>query len=271
MAKDAFGEPALTAESAGVPMRPLSFGNLATAVGISALALLLLAGCSSVERSLLFTPSHNADTRGLTPWTTGGTVIGYSRSVESPRNVWLLMHGNAGQAADRAYALPSFSDRDSVFILEYPGYGVRAGMPSRASFDRAATEAYLLLRETFPSVPVCVVGESLGSGPASVLAGLPRPPDKIVLIVPFDRLSLVANDHLPSVLVWMLLSDNWDNKRALEGYRGPVEIFGARDDTVIPVQHAKALAAALQTARLTLIDGGHNDWALAGKVQVRNP
>ena len=110
-------------------MRPLSFGNLATAVGISALALLLLAGCSSVERSLLFTPSHNADTRGLTPWTTGGTVIGYSRSVESPRNVWLLMHGNAGQAADRAYALPSFSDRDSVFILEIPGTGFARACP----------------------------------------------------------------------------------------------------------------------------------------------
>ena len=252
-------------------MRPLSSGTLAAAVGISALVLLLLAGCSSVERSLLFYPSHNADARGLTPWARGGAVIGYSRTVESPKNVWLLIHGNAGQAADRAYALPSFSDRDSVFILEYPGYGGRTGVPSRGSFDRAATEAYLLLRDSYPSVPVCVVGESIGSGPASVTAGLPRPPDKIVLIVPFDRLSLVANDHLPSVLVWMLLSDNWDNISALEGYRGPVEIFGARDDTVIPVQHAKALAAALQTARLTLIDGGHNDWALAGKVQVRNP
>ena len=103
--------------------------------------LLGLVGCSNIERSLLFFPSHRTGSPGLTPWMTNGTLIGFSRTVASPKAVWLMLHGNAGQAADRAYALPHFPADDSVFILEYPGYGSREGTPSSASFNAAAMEA----------------------------------------------------------------------------------------------------------------------------------
>ena len=182
-----------------------------------------------------------------------------------------MLHGNAGQASDRAYALPSFAPDDSVYILEYPGYGNRQGVPSRESLDRAAQEAYDLLRATHPSLPVCVVSESIGSGPAAMLATLSRPPDKFVFIAPFDKLSLVAEDHFPTFLVRLLLTSNWDNAKALSHYQGPVEVFGAESDTIIPVRHAKALAAAVPQSRLAIIPGGHNDWSLGGRVRVTNP
>src|SRR5262245_11696761 len=70
--------------------------------------LILMIGCSSIERRLLFYPSHHNSDNGLDRWTHNGEVIGFSRTVESPRNVWLMLHGNAGQAADRTYALPGF-------------------------------------------------------------------------------------------------------------------------------------------------------------------
>lgn len=85
--------------------------------------LLLTVGCASIERKLLFYPSHGTDPQGLQPWMKDDRLIGFSRIVESPKNIWLLIHGNGGQAADRTYAIHCFSDEDSVFILEYPGYG----------------------------------------------------------------------------------------------------------------------------------------------------
>jgi uncharacterized protein len=241
---------------------------LAIAAGV---ILLLGFGCSSIERKLLFHPSHRPDDGGLAPWVRNGEVIGFSRNVDAARNVWLMLHGNGGQAADRMYAIPSFSDADSVYVLEYPGYGKRNGVPSRESFNHAAREAYLYLRNTYSNVPVCVVGESIGSGPASYLATLPTPPDKIVLIVPYEKLSEVGKDHFPAILVWLVLKDNWDNLKALSKYKGAVEIFGAIDDNVIPVAHAKALAAGVASSNFVLIHGGHNEWSDTGRVKIRNP
>ena len=182
-----------------------------------------------------------------------------------------MLHGNAGQASDRTYALPCFSDEDAVYILEYPGYGNRDGVPSQAVFNRAAEEAFILLRRTYSDIPVCVAAESIGSGPGSYLATLSDKPDKLVLIVPFDRLSLVAEEHFPAVLVRLILKSDWDNIASLSDYTGPIDIFGAESDTVIPLQHARALAASVPGSRLLVVDGGHNDWSTRSRVQIRNP
>ena len=230
------------------------------------------AGCSSIQRPLLFFPTHHTKDNELSIWQSDhGEVFGYSRQVESPDNVWLMLHGNGGQAADRAYALDSFSDNDSIFILEYPGYGARRGKPSKRTIDAAATEAYLSLRRAYPNTPVCAVGESIGSGPTCKLAMLSLPPDKIVLIVPFDTLTSVAAEKVGTVVAGLILEAKWNNIRSLSTNERPVEIFGAEGDSEIPVEHAKALAESVPAARFHLIPGGHNDWPNTGHVQIRNP
>jgi pimeloyl-ACP methyl ester carboxylesterase len=234
--------------------------------------LLLTASCrSSLEQKMLFFPTHHAPDGVMEPWSKDGQPLGYARTVPAPKNVWLMLHGNGGEATDRTYALPCFSPGDSVYILEYPGYGNRDGVPSAKSFNQAAEEGYRLLRATYPHLPVCVVGESIGSGPASALAGLEQPPDKIVLVVPFDQLSLVAKDHYAGWVVDLLLSNDWDNRKALANYKGPVDIFGAKDDQIIPVKHAIALAGTVPGAKFILIEGGHNEWSQQPQVKIRNP
>jgi uncharacterized protein len=234
--------------------------------------LLALSGCASIARRALFYPTHHHNTNGLSEWREGSALLGYARIVSNPENVWLMLHGNGGQAADRAYALDAFSDRDAVYILEYPGYGARGGSPSKQSFDRAAVEAFLQLRRAYPKKPICVVGESIGSGPASMLARQSAPPAKIVLIVPFDNLKSVAAEHLPWLPVTLLLGPSWNNTAALAEYKGPVDIFAARDDVVIPLRHAEVLARAVPQARLQILPGGHNEWPLQrASVQIRNP
>lgn len=228
-------------------------------------------GCVAFQRKLLYYPTHHQEKYGLVDWLHDGQLIGYAREVASPKNVWLLLHGNGGQASDRVYTLPSFSNHDSVFILEYPGYGSRPGSPSLESINAAAQQAYQALRVRFPDTPVCVVGESVGSGPAAFLANNLQPPDKIILIVPFDILSRVAAHHYPFLPVGLCLRDNWNNLEALKGYKGVLEIFGARDDAIIPIAHAKALAGRFPSATFHEIAGGHNDWPATGQVRIQNP
>jgi len=238
-------------------------------ISLAVVFVLLIAFRASIERFLLFFPTHQNSDGGLKKWILNGEYIGLSRMVEPPGNVWLLLHGNGGQAADRTYALQSFKDDDAVFILEYPGYGMRAGVPSQRSFNAAAKEAYLELRKQFPTKPVCVASESIGSGPACHLATLERPPDKLVLIVPFDSMSAVAREHFPRPIVWLLLRQKWDNIAALKDYKGRMEIFAATNDVIIPPRHARALADSITNANFKMIDGGHNDWSL-DRVNIRN-
>jgi pimeloyl-ACP methyl ester carboxylesterase len=245
-------------------LQPLAFLLLLFVVYLAVVALVWFR-----QRSMLYYPSHDTLSTGLAPWSDGSRVIGCCREAPNPRAVWLMMHGNAGQAADRDYVLPRMSGQDSLYVLEYPGYGSREGSPSLQSINQAASEAYQLLRSRNPNTPVCVLGESIGSGPACALAREKIAPDKIVLVVPFDTLANVAARHFPFLPVRLLLRDNWDNVESLKHYAGPVEIFGARDDTIIPIEHARALARQIPAARFIEIPGGHNDWSQEDQVKIK--
>ncbi len=92
------------------------------------------------QRALLFFPAHTIQSTGLTPWREAGRAFGFCREVIQPRTIWLMFHGNAGQAADRDYVLPCLTEADSLYVLEYPGYGARAGIPGREAINQAATD-----------------------------------------------------------------------------------------------------------------------------------
>jgi hypothetical protein len=231
--------------------------------------LILVAGVWLGQRNLLFFPSHAPPSTTLAPWHNDNQqTIGYCREVTNAQTIWLMTHGNAGQAADRDYVLGHMSPQDSLYVLEYPGYGQRAGTPSLGSINQAASEAYRLLRSRNPNTPVCVLGESIGTGPACALAREKPAPDKIVLVVPFDLLSSVASERFYFLPVRLLLRDRWDNVESLKNYAGPVDIFGAARDDIIPVAHAKALAKQLPQAKFTEISGGHNDWSENAQVRI---
>src|SRR5260221_8916261 len=67
------------------------------------------------QRSLLFFPTHHAVSTSLAPWSDGNRTIGYCRVVPNARTGRLMMHGNAGQAADRDYVLNRMSDHSSLY------------------------------------------------------------------------------------------------------------------------------------------------------------
>lgn len=229
-------------------------------------ACLLVAGMGIVwagQRGLLYFPTHDppADTAlalGVAPWRIDGEYTGYARVVPNPRRIWFYTHGNGGQAWQRAWALHCFDSHDSVYILEYPGYGDRPGSPSRKTLDAAALKAWRWLRQTYGDDKLIVLGESLGSGVACSLATVPEPPRHIVLVVPFDTLVSVAQEKFFFLPVRLLLRDKWDNIAALAHYQGKVDIFGAKYDRVIPVHHARNLAAHVPGAVYREFAGDHN-------------
>lgn len=242
---------------------------LVTALLIFCIAIVML---GALQRRLLYFPTHengaeSAAQLGLSRWEIDGEYTGYARLVPEPRKVWFFTHGNGGQAANRAYLLERISPQDAVYILEYPGYGERVGKPSKSSFDQAALKAYTWVVRHYGVEKIVVLGESLGSGPASLLAQAPDCPKHIVLVVPFAVLTDVAQESFPFLPVRLLMLDQWNNIEALKNYTGRLDIFGAKDDNVIPVHHARRLATAHPTAIYHEIEGGHG-WAHGNRVDL---
>ena len=108
------------------------------------------------------------------------------------------------------------------------------------------------------------MGYSLGNGPAGRLAQAGRPPDKIVLLAPFDSIAGAAQNRYPFLPFRLLLTESGDNVAALRSYTGKVEIFAGDRDRALTL--AKNLAASVKGARDGEVASGHNE--LTKKVEV---
>lgn len=245
-----------------------SFSIVLVLTGLLFLAALTPPAHAMLEGNFLYFPSHEPNRSALTEWKINGTLVGYARLVAQPRAVWLITHGNGGQAAARQYIIDRLPADTSAYVLEYPGYGLRPGTPSMKSINAAAREAYETLRLLHPGIPLNAFGESLGSGPASYLCSLSAPPDALVLAVPYDNLLSVAKESISFLPVSLLMRDKWDNVKALSSYKNLVTIFGALRDTIIPVAHARTLAKSISQARYIELPCTHNDWSAQPQVEI---
>jgi pimeloyl-ACP methyl ester carboxylesterase len=181
----------------------------------------------------------------------------------APKGVILLFHGNTGAAPDRFFYGRELAPLGYRLILfEYPGYGARAGQTREASFVAAAVDAARAALEQFGG-PLYLLGESLGCGVASAVAGAGQVPVAgVVLITPWDTLPDTAQSVFWYLPAKWLTKDRYDNVRNLNRYDGPVAVVVAEQDEVIPPERGRRLYALLSgRKRLWLLPGaGHNTW-----------
>lgn len=146
----------------------------------------------------------------------------------------LITYGNGSWAVGCAHYADDIQNVAAldVFILEYPGYADRAGSPSQKSIFRAAEDAFQSLDA---HKPVYLLGESLGSGVASYLAGTyPRKVAGLILLSPFNRLTDVAQHRLPLLPARLMLLDRFPSEDYLRDYHGPVGIVVDGLDKAVP-------------------------------------
>jgi len=253
-------------------MLPGQLGRLLVVAALGYFAILLIVFL--VQEKILYFPDvyplseakNRARTLHFRIWPESGS--GYHGFVPADRSdtregVILLCHGNAGTALDRFFYAKDMAHLGYPLILfEYPGYGARAGEIRESSLVSAAVEASRAAVEQFGE-PLYLLGESLGCGVASAVAGSGEVPVAgVVLVTPWDSLPLLAQSlywYLPAK--W-LTRDQYDNVQNLKRYRGPVAIAIAENDEVIPPRHGRRLFDLLACRKkLWVFPGaGHNNW-----------
>ena len=246
-----------------------TFGRIVGGVVFGYAALVLTVGC--VQRKLIYHPPGLAGgeqdavvarTR-LQPWTNGaGMRIGWWRPGGSSRpGSVLVVHGNAGAAAERAYLLDPIQQATGldVFVLEYPGFAGRPGKPSQATLTAAADEGLGILCSS--RMPVYVVGESLGTGVAAYLAGHhPENVRGVVLLTPFNSLTAAAGHHYPWLPVRWLLMDPYPSETWLASYPGPVGVVVGTADRVVPADFGQRLFEGYSGRKRLWTFEGEDHW-----------
>jgi pimeloyl-ACP methyl ester carboxylesterase len=182
--------------------------------------------------------------KGFQPWeNASGRFIGWKRvtATNGARMRTLILHGNAGEAIDRAHYADQLNSaaQCDVYILEYPGYGPRPGAPTQPSLLQAADEAMAILEK---DGPVNLIGESLGTGVAAWAAGThPKSVPCVLLIAPFHNLTDVGQSHMRLFPVSLLLLDKYPAAEWLRDYRGRVAVLLAGEDEIIPKRFGQRL------------------------------
>jgi uncharacterized protein len=227
-------------------------------------------GVDTFARSMLF-PRHLVEVPRGEP-DVPGLDRRWIESAQGPVELWILpgrdvdaqrpgpavifAHGN-GELIDLWPTMlePYRSLGVSVVLPEYRGYGRSAGDPTQQAIHEDLRAVVELLRAD-PRVDaerIVYHGRSLGGGAVGTL--LPTdPPAALVLESTFTS--------VPDVATWaprFLIPDHFDTLAALAGYAGPTLVMHGTHDEVVPVEHARRLAAARTGIDLVLYEAGHND------------
>jgi alpha-beta hydrolase superfamily lysophospholipase len=235
--------------------------------------LILCALVFLMQRRLLYladgTPLSEAQAIkvGLRHWPSPAQLHGFiSQEPTHPKGTIIVFHGNAGTAYQRGfYARALFQQNFRVILAEYPGYGGRSGQPSETVLIKDALETIRLASQQYGE-PLFLWGESLGCGVvAGAVAQTKLPVWGVVLFLPWDSLSNLAQTHYWYLPARRLVLDQYNNIENLRGFKGNIAVILAGDDEVIPVHHGQRLYDALTTQKKLWLFAGarHNEMPVA--------
>ncbi len=181
----------------------------------------------------------------------------------------IFYHGNAGRACDRGYYRTAFEHAGySWLLVEYGGFAGDGKKASVASVLRDAEHVVLWAgKNNFSSV--AVVGESIGSGPASYHASLASV-EKLILITPFTSIADVGRKYFPLYPIAMMLRNDFTSD-AWAAHAKQVLVIHGTGDTIVPFSCGKALFDVLPQGKkefLVLPGVDHNDTPAIGQVQI---
>jgi pimeloyl-ACP methyl ester carboxylesterase len=195
-----------------------------------------------------------ADLAGLVFRADGGTDTGY----------WVLhLHGNADSAFSpwqvrHCEALRRFGF--NVMDVDYHGFGLTPGQPSEAQMYADAEASFqALLQRGVDADHVILLGHSLGSGPAVLLATRHKAA-ALVLFGAFTSIPDAAASRYPYLPVRLAVAVQFDSLARMSAVHIPVIIAHSRGDTLIPYAHAlKLFAASNEPKHLITFETGSDD------------
>lgn len=148
--------------------------------------------------------------------------------------VYLYFHGNGGNLTYRPNRFRLLTaDGAGLMALSWRGYGGSTGSPTEEGLMTDARTAYAAVRSRAGPERIVLVGESLGTGVAVMLAA-EAPVAALILDSGYSAISDVAADKFPWLPARLLLRDRFRADLVAAKVGVPVFQVHCVDDPVIP-------------------------------------
>ena len=190
----------------------------------------------------------------------GVHLVGWWKPPSRPgEGVVLYLHGNGSDLTDRTLRFRDLGLQGfGVLGIDWRGYGGSTGKPTEKGLHTDALAAYDWVHAQAPGAKIAVFGESLGTGPAIVLA-TKRTVAGVVLDSAYASLLRLANQNLPLIPNSLLMEDTFRSEDYVARIHAPLLMAHCTADEVIPIEEGRRLyAAARQPKELVVLQGcGH--------------
>lgn len=177
------------------------------------------------------------------------------------KGVILYLHGNSGTVNDYGKKAKHYTELgQDLFILDYRGYGKSEGeILSEKQFYGDVQLAYDKLKELYDENDITVIGYSVGSASAAMLAANNNP-KQLILKAPYYSIVDMTDRRYPMVPTY-LLKYKFRTNRFLKKTTCPITIFHGNQDDVIYYGASVRLSKRLKpTDQFITLDGqNHGD------------
>ncbi|MGA8169406.1 MAG: alpha/beta hydrolase [Methylocystis sp.] len=172
----------------------------------------------------------------------------------------LYFHGNSGVLADRAKRFRELTDSGyGLLAVSYRGFGGSTGTPTEDGILLDAETAYKeAARRGFTGQRLVIVGESLGTGVAAIIASRHEAAALVLDSAYFSTLD-VAIERYPIFPVSYLMRDTFRSDLAITNVHMPLLILHGERDLVIPIESARKLFALANEPKkfIPVANAGH--------------
>ncbi len=245
------------------------------AVALLVFALVAMALLYTQQRRILFpAPSHYpqdapAGFRLVHTQTEDGLRLSaFYRPAPPGLKTILFFHGNGDNmlGAIEATRGPAAAGH-GLMLVEYRGYAGNPGSPSEAGLYLDGAAAMRWLADTgVDSRNIVVVGNSIGSGPATEIA-LRHDVAALMLVSGLADLPSVVKSQMSFIPRW-LVRDRFDNASKLGSVEIPVYLMHGDADTLVKVDNLTRLAAARPDATVARIAGAGHELVYTAPAQA---
>jgi pimeloyl-ACP methyl ester carboxylesterase len=192
----------------------------------------------------------------------GYKLNGLLFKAKQPKGLIFYLHGSNDALNTWGKIAPVYNNLNyDIFILDYRGYGKSGGkVTSESQLYSDVQEAYDKLKLTYPETKIILIGQSVGTGPAAMLAANNNP-RKLILQAPYYSLPDWIHNVVPDIDT-SSMKYQFKTYEFLQKTKAPVIIFhGDTDDAIYCGSSQKLSKLFKQGDKLFILKGeGHNDF-----------